>query len=152
VICIWASRNLVVPKGIRIESVLTSRASGVKSLLPSEKSLIAQRSCVALLNWTYKYHRNAWDGGSVGKLKESWHDDDNKTCIIEGCPCLLWTALELGGGQVILRGDAERHGIHFLPWLEVHHWTVALHCRRRMAEGDYGGLVDATNQMLENAA
>ena len=123
--------------------------SDVRSLLPSEKSLVAQRSCAALLNWTYEYHRNARDEGSLEKLKESWHNDDNNTCVIEGCPCLLWTALDLEGGQVVPRGDAERHGIHFLPWLEVHRWTVALHCRRRMSDGDYDGLVDARNQMLE---
>jgi hypothetical protein len=123
--------------------------SDVESLPPSEKSLVAQRSCAALLNWTYEYHRNARDEGSLGKLKESWQNDDNNTCVIEGCPCLLWTGLDLGGGRVVPRDDAERHGIHFLPWLEVHRWTVALHCRRRMAEGDYDGLVDAENQMLK---
>jgi len=121
----------------------------VGSLQPFERSLIAQHSCAALLNWTYEYHRHPRDEGSLGRLRESWKNDDNNTCDIQGCPCLLWTGLDLGSGRVVPRDDAEGNGIHFLPWLEVHRWTVALHCRRRMAEGDYDGLVDARNQMLE---
>lgn len=123
--------------------------SDVESLVPSEKSLIAQRACAALLNWTYEYHRNARDEGSLEKLKESWQKDDDNTCVVEGCPCLLWTGLDLGDGRVVPRNDAERHGIHFLPWLEVLRWTVALHCRRRMAERDHDAMVDARDQMLE---
>ena len=122
--------------------------SDVGSLQPSEKSLIAQRSCAALLNWTYEYHRNPRDEGSLERLRESWKKYDNDTCDIQGCPCLLWTGLDLGSGRVVPRDEAKGHGIHFLPWLEVHRWTVALHCRRRVAEGDSDGLVDAMNQML----
>jgi hypothetical protein len=124
-------------------------SSVVERLLPSEKSIIAQYSCAALLNWTYEYDRSALNEGPLAELKESWQRHENSTCIIEGCPCLLWTALNLGAGRVVSRGDAARHGINFLPWLEVHRWTIALHCRRCLVEGDYNGLVDAREHMLK---
>lgn len=120
----------------------------MKNLKPSEQSLVAQRACAALLNWTYEYHRSARDEGPLARLKESWQIQDEATCMIEGCPCLLWIGLGLAEEALVSRDDAERHGIDFLPWLEVHRWTIALHCRRRLAEGDFHGLVDAKEDML----
>lgn len=67
----------------------------MKSLKPSEQSLVAQRACAALLNWTYEYHRSPQEEGSLARLKESWQIQDEATCMIEGCPCLLWACLDL---------------------------------------------------------
>lgn len=120
----------------------------LKSLTLPEQSLLARRACAALLNWTYEYHRNTRDEESLTRLKEDWQTQEEDTCMIEGCPCLLWTSLGLVGGRIVSRDDATRYGIDLLPWLEVQRWTIALHCRRRLAEGDYDGWANAQEEML----
>lgn len=127
---------------------LEAGSAAMKSLTQPEQSILARRACAALLNWTYEYHRDARDEGSLARLKESWQVQEDGTCTIEGCPCLLWTGLDLADGRGVSRDDAARYGIDLLPWLEVHRWTIALHCRRRLVEGDYDGLVDAREEML----
>lgn len=120
----------------------------MENLKRPEVSLVTLRACAALLNWTYEHHRSGRDEGPLAELKESWQNQGDATCLIEGCPCLLWVGLDLAEEGIVSRDDAERNGVSFLPWLEIHRWTIALHCRRRLAEGDFTGLVDAKEHML----
>lgn len=128
---------------------LESGSDIMKGLTHAEQTLVAQQTCAALLNWAYEYHRRPRDEESLAKLKESWQSVKQDTCTIDGCPCLLWSCLDLAGRPIVSRDDAARHGINFPAWLEVHRWTIALHCRRRLAEEDFDGLVDAKEQMLK---
>jgi hypothetical protein len=109
------------------------------------KSLIARQAGAALLDWTCLFHCDAPDEGPLGELREF----EESSCDITGCPCLLWTGMQLGSGPTTSYDDATKCGIDSLLWLEICRWDVWIHLRRGLSNKDGNALINARDQMLK---
>jgi hypothetical protein len=74
---------------------------------------------------------------------------EESSCNITGCPCLLWTGMQLGSGPITSYDDATKCGIDSLLWLEICRWAVWIHLRRGLSNEDGNTLINARDQMLK---